>query len=47
MNTQALIMMVATELIVTGFTVYFFWLVLNTKPKPEPDSFTENDEKTR
>ncbi|WP_197901662.1 hypothetical protein [Rhodocytophaga rosea] len=43
MSSQALIMMMVTELIVTGFTVYFFWRVLNTKPKAEPDSYTDDD----
>jgi hypothetical protein len=43
MSSQALIMMVVTELIVTGFTVYFFYRVLTTKPKPEPDSYTDDD----
>jgi hypothetical protein len=47
MNSQALIMMVFTELVVTGFTIYFFYRVLTTKPKPEPDSFTENDDEAR
>lgn len=47
MNSQALIMMVSTELIVAGFTMYFFWRVLNTKPKPEPDSFSDNDDEVK
>jgi beta-phosphoglucomutase-like phosphatase (HAD superfamily) len=47
MNTSALIMMVATQLTVASFTGYFFYKVLTTKPKPEPDSFLENDEKVR
>ena len=44
MNTSALIMMVGTILIVTLFTLYFFFRVLKTPPRPEPDSFTENDD---
>lgn len=28
MNTQALIMMIGTNLVVAGFTAYFFWKVL-------------------
>ncbi len=44
MNTEALITMIATQGIVIGFTAYFFYRVLTTKPKSEPDSFTENDE---
>jgi hypothetical protein len=44
MNTEALIMMVTTQGIVTVLTGYFFYRVLTTKPKVEPDSFTENDQ---
>jgi hypothetical protein len=47
MNTSALIMMVATQLIVASFTGYFFFRVLTGKPKPEPDSFTDNDDDVR
>lgn len=31
MNTSALLMMVITESIVTGFTIYFFYKVLTSK----------------
>jgi hypothetical protein len=44
MNTEALILMVTTQGLVTFFTFYFFYKVLTIKPKSEPDSFTENDE---
>ena len=44
MNTEALIMMVAAEGIITVVTLYFFWKVLTTPPKSEPDSYSENDE---
>jgi hypothetical protein len=44
MNGQALVMMLVSEGIVIGFTLYFFWKVLVTPPKPEPDSYSENDE---
>ncbi len=47
MNTSALIMMISVESIVTLLTIWFFYKVLTTKPKPEPDSFTKNDEKKR
>jgi hypothetical protein len=47
MNTSALLMMVITQLVVTGFTGYFFFRVLTGKPKPEPDSFSENDNEPR
>jgi hypothetical protein len=44
MNTEALILMIATQGTVTTLTFYFFYRVLTTKPKAEPDSFVENDE---
>jgi hypothetical protein len=44
MKTEAIIIMVLAQGIVTGITVYFFYRVLTTKPKPEPDSFTDNDD---
>lgn len=47
MNSSALIMMLVTEIIVTAVTIYYFVKVLKTPPKPEPDSFTENDDKKR
>lgn len=47
MNSQALVMMLAAEGIVIGFAAYFFWKVLSSPPKPEPDSYSENDEQRR
>lgn len=44
MNSSALIMMLVTEIVVTGFTIYYFVKVLKTPPKEEPDSFTGNDD---
>ena len=44
MNTDALIMMVTSEVIITAVTLYFFYKVLTTPSKPEPDSYSENDE---
>jgi hypothetical protein len=41
MQIQALIFMVSAEVIITGLTLYFFIRVLFTKPKDEPDSYTE------
>ncbi len=35
MNTTALLMMITVESVVTFLTVYFFWKVLVTKPKPD------------
>ncbi len=43
MNTSALITLLASELIITGFTIYFFIKVLRTPPRNEPDSYTDND----
>lgn len=43
MESSALIMMLSTEIVVTLITGYFFWKVLTAKPKPEPDSYTDND----
>ncbi|KAF0199186.1 MAG: hypothetical protein FD166_811 [Bacteroidetes bacterium] len=47
MNTPALIMMISVEAVITYLTVWFFYKVLTIKPKPEPDSFSENDEEQR
>ncbi|WP_165820525.1 hypothetical protein [Pontibacter virosus] len=44
MNTSALVVMLSTMLLVTGAMGYFFYRVLNTPPKPEPDSFLDNDD---
>lgn len=44
MENSALYMMLGTEIAVTSITVYFFWQVLTAKPKPEPDSFSDNDQ---
>ena len=42
MNTSALIVMLTTMSLVTGFTIYFFLKVLKTPPKPEPDALRES-----
>jgi hypothetical protein len=47
MSTSGLIMMVVTMVIVTSATAYFFWRVLKTPPKAEPDSFEDNDDEKR
>ncbi len=46
MTTTALITMLLAIGIVTAVTGYFFYKVLTTPPKQEPDSFSENDEET-
>lgn len=47
MNTSALILMVATMSVVASITAYFFVRVLTTPPRPEPDSYSENDDEPR
>jgi len=47
MNTSALILMVATMSVVASVTAYLFVRVLTTPPRPEPDSFSENDDQPR
>ncbi len=43
MNSSALILMLLTQITVTCVTFYFFWKVLKTPPKGEPDSYDDND----
>lgn len=47
MNNNALTMMLVTEITITAITFYFFWKVLRTPHKPEPDSYSGNDEVKR
>lgn len=47
MNGSALFLMVFVQFIITGITVYFFWKVLTTPPRKEPDSYSENDDVKR
>jgi hypothetical protein len=47
MSTSAIIMMVLVQTTVTIITGYFFYKVLATPPKPEPDSYSENDDEPR
>ncbi|MFN6117062.1 MAG: hypothetical protein ACK46G_11895 [Flavobacteriales bacterium] len=44
MNTSALVLMLCSMGTVTALTVYFFYRVLTAPPKPEPDSYSGNDE---
>ncbi len=39
--------MVLVQTTVTIITGYFFYKVLTTPPKPEPDSYSENDDEPR
>ena len=45
MSTGALIMAVGTQTVFIIVTGFFFYKVLTIKPNPEPDSFSDNDEK--
>jgi hypothetical protein len=47
MSTGAFVLMVAVQLTVTLITGFFFWKVLKTPPKAEPDSFADNDNDPR
>jgi hypothetical protein len=47
MTNSALIMMLVTQISVVAITGYFFYRVLTSKPRQEPDSFCENDEEPR
>jgi len=47
MSNSALLMLVITEVTVAAFTVYFFWKVLTVPPRPEPDSYADNDDEER
>lgn len=47
MNTEALILMLFAVGSVTAITGYFFFRVLTSPPKPEPDSYSENDDVPR
>jgi len=40
-------MIILTQGTVLGATIYFFRKVLKTPVKPEPDSFSENDNEPR
>jgi hypothetical protein len=47
MNAQALALMLFAVGTVTCITGYFFYRVLTTPPKKEPDSYSENDRDPR
>ncbi len=47
MSTNTLIFYLVTITIVTAITFYFFWKVLKSPQKKEPDSFSENDDVKR
>lgn len=35
--------MIVSEAVIVSMAVYFFLKVLFAKPRPEPDSYTDND----
>jgi hypothetical protein len=47
MNTSALILMVLVQLTVISLTGYFFYRVVKTPPREEPDSYADNDDVVR
>lgn len=47
MNPIALVLMISTMTLVTVITGYFFIRVLRTPPRPEPDSYADNDDEER
>lgn len=44
MKIEAILTMVAAQGTVIALAVYFFYKVLTIKPKPEPDSYEDNDD---
>lgn len=44
MNPNAFTILLVTELTITAFMVYYFWKVVTTPPKAEPDSYAGNDD---
>jgi hypothetical protein len=47
MKTEALMMLIGAQGVVIAFMSYFFYRVLTTPPKSEPDSYSENDDVVR
>jgi len=47
MSTSALTIMLITEVTITAFTLYYFWKVVTTPPRAEPDSYAANDDEPR
>ena len=47
MSNSAITLMVSVQVVVSLITIYFFRKVLRTPPKPEPDSYTDNDDVAR
>jgi hypothetical protein len=47
MNSSALFLMVTVQLLVIIATGYFFYKVLTIPPRPEPDSYSDNDDELK
>jgi hypothetical protein len=47
MSSGAFTLMLLVQLSVTIITGFFFWKVLKTPPRPEPDSYDDNDSDPR
>lgn len=47
MSTSALVLLISVWTVVISTTGYFFYRVLTTPQKSEPDSYTENDDEPR
>ena len=47
MSSGAFTLMLLVQLSVTVITGFFFWKVLKTPPKAEPDSYDDNDNDPR
>ncbi len=44
MNSSALTVMIISQGVFVLVALYFFYRVLTTPPKQEPDSYSENDD---
>lgn len=47
MNSTALFLMVTVQVLVICVTGYFFYRVLTSPPRNEPDSYADNDDEIR
>lgn len=47
MSTSALATMLIAETLIVSFALYYFWKVVTTPPKAEPDSYAANDDQAR
>lgn len=47
MKTEAIITMVLAQGIIITLASFFFYKVLTTPPKEEPDSYADNDDEPR